>query len=44
MVAHFRGDAPVPDLDAPTTEAVMRALVAALESDRLGHPVDVDEA
>ena len=44
MVAHLRGDAPIPDLDAPTTELVMRALVAALESDRLGRPADVAEA
>jgi predicted dehydrogenase len=41
MVAHLHGEAPVPDLDADTTEAVMRALVAALDSSRLGRPVDV---
>jgi len=42
MVAHLRGDAPVPDLDAPTTAAVMRALTTALESSRQGRPLDVD--
>ena len=42
MVAHLRGEAPVPDLDADTTESVMRALIGALDSARLGHPVDVD--
>jgi predicted dehydrogenase len=42
MVAHRRGEAPVPDLDAATTESVMRALIAALDSARLGRPVDVD--
>ena len=41
-VAHLRGQAPVPDLDADTTESVMLALIGALDSARLGHPVDVD--
>ena len=39
MVAHLRGDAPVPDLDVATTESVMRALIGALDSARLGRPV-----
>jgi hypothetical protein len=41
MVAHLRGEAPVPDLDADTTEQVMRALTAALDSSHLGRPVDL---
>jgi hypothetical protein len=42
MVAHVRGEAPVPDLDATTTESVMRALIGALDSARRGAPVDVE--
>jgi hypothetical protein len=42
MVAHLRGEAPVPDLDAATTESVMRPHIPALDSARLGRPVDVD--
>ena len=38
MVAHLRGEAPVPDLDAATTEHVMRALIVALDSAQLGMP------
>jgi len=39
MLPHLRGEAPVPDLDADTPEHVMRALIAALHSSRLGRPV-----
>jgi hypothetical protein len=42
MVAHLRGESPVPDLDAAATESVMRALIGALDSARRGAPVDVD--
>ena len=42
MVAHLRGEAPVPDLDPDTTEHVMRALIAALDSAGLGKTLDVD--
>jgi predicted dehydrogenase len=42
MVAHLRGEGPVPGLDADTADHVMRALIAALDSSRLGRPVDVD--
>jgi predicted dehydrogenase len=40
-VAFFRGREPDPVMDGPVAREVLSVLLAALESHRLGHPVDV---
>jgi predicted dehydrogenase len=41
-VAWFRGTAPAPIMDGKSARHVLAALMAALESDRVGHVVQVD--
>lgn len=41
-VAFYRGEAPAPVMDGAASRHVLAALMAALESNRLGRPVDVE--